>query len=89
MLINVKDCILIFDEGHNMEDVSRDAASLNVTNRQLRDVEDELIKLCTYTYNTPYMTCTCILIVAAETLKCRDSYRCVSAYVGYMYIVHV
>ena len=55
MLINLKGNILILDEAHNMEDAAREAASLSITYRQLKDIEEELSQLCKHfkiKYNT-------------------------------------
>ena len=46
MLVNLEGQILVLDEAHNMEDASREAASIDVTNLQLTDVREELIGLC-------------------------------------------
>lgn len=45
MLIKLEDCILIFDEAHNMEDAAREASSLTVNNNQLKEVEEEMDKI--------------------------------------------
>ena len=41
MEIEVEGQIVVFDEGHNLEDVSREAASLTVTVPQLNTVIEE------------------------------------------------
>ena len=45
MLINLDNQIVVLDEAHNMEDVSRSATSLDLTNVQLQKVKDELMGL--------------------------------------------
>ncbi len=45
MLLELDNKIIIFDEGHNMEDSARDAASLSVTSVQLTEVSKEIVKL--------------------------------------------
>ena len=37
MLVNLEGQVLVIDEAHNMEDASREAASIDVTNLQLTD----------------------------------------------------
>ncbi len=45
MLISLDDQIVVLDEAHNMEDVSRSATSLDLTNVQLHKVKEELMGL--------------------------------------------
>ena len=45
MMINLEDQIIIFDEAHNMEDVSRSAASLDTSIVQLNEIKEELVGL--------------------------------------------
>ena len=51
MLIKLEGQIVVFDEAHNMEDSARDAASANVSNLQLIEIEEEISELCRFTYN--------------------------------------
>lgn len=46
MLIDLKNQVLVLDEAHNIEDASRTAASLEVTESQLEDVKEELSDIC-------------------------------------------
>ncbi len=45
MLLDIENKVIIFDEGHNMEDSAREAASLSVTTVQLTDVSKEIDKI--------------------------------------------
>ena len=48
MLISLEDQIVVLDEAHNIEDVSRSATSLDVTDVQLQKVKDELMGLLNF-----------------------------------------
>ena len=42
MLVQLEGQVVILDEGHNMEDSAREAASFSVTSTQITDVFDEI-----------------------------------------------
>ena len=42
MLLSITDQVIIFDEAHNMEDSSREAASLSFTSLQLLEIVEEI-----------------------------------------------
>lgn len=53
MLVNLTGQIVVLDEGHNMEDSAREAASFTVTNDQLTEVFNEISELCMWFDHTP------------------------------------
>ena len=42
MEINLKDQIVILDEAHNIEDSTREAASFSISQKQLKDANDDV-----------------------------------------------
>ncbi|KAJ1513883.1 Fanconi anemia group J protein [Coelomomyces lativittatus] len=49
--IDLTDCIIIIDEGHNIEDCARDAATCEVTDHELGALYQEFLSLEAYTKN--------------------------------------
>ena len=46
MDLHLEDQVVILDEGHNVEDTSRESASYTVTMLQLQQVVDEVQDIC-------------------------------------------
>jgi Rad3-related DNA helicase len=42
--IDLENCVVIFDEGHNIADVCRDAASIELTSKEMKKLQGNMVK---------------------------------------------
>lgn len=67
MLVSLEGQILILDEAHNMEDASRAAASLDVTDIQFSELKEELLGLRKSSLRETYVSFILVPYVSSES----------------------
>ncbi len=96
MLLEIDNKIIIVDEAHNMEDSSREAASLSFNNVQVTDVSMEIDKIkfqceCVCVW---WVSCVCVCDIGLPTVdnpthhELKECYLQLQAFVSDIQSIH-